>query len=73
MDARFVLESIVDAEVDLRRQPVATRVDRGADDSRESRVDQSLSADDGEDARASRIGSAGATDAEEIAPPQTSA
>jgi hypothetical protein len=45
MDARVVLESIGDAEVDLRRQPVATRVDRGADDSRESRVDQSLSAD----------------------------
>ena len=73
MDARFVLESIVNAEFDLRRQPVATRIDGGADDGRESRIDQSLSADDREDARSSRIGCARATDAEEVAPPQTSA
>jgi hypothetical protein len=73
MDARFVLESILDAELDLRREPVTTRVDRGADDGRESRIDQGLSADDREDARSSRIGGARATDAEEIAPPQTSA
>ena len=73
METRFVLESILDAQLDLRRQPVATRVDRGADDRRESRIDQSLSADDREDARSSRIGGARVTDAEEIAPPQTSA
>ena len=73
VDARFVLESILHAEFDLRRQSVATRVDRSADDGRESRIDQSLSADDREDARSSRIGCARATDAEEIAPPQTSA
>ena len=73
MDARFALESIFSAELDLRRQPVATRVYGGADDGRESRIDQGLSADDREDARSSRIGCARATDAEEIAPPQTSA
>jgi hypothetical protein len=73
MDARFVFESIFNAELDLRRQPIATRIDRGAHDSRESRIDQSLSADDREGSRSPRIGCARATDAEEIAPPQTSA
>ena len=73
MDARFVLESILSAELDLRRQPIATRVDRGADDRRESRIDESLPADDGKDTRSSRIGCTRPTDAEEVASPQTSA
>jgi len=73
MDARFVLESILSAEHDLRRQPIATRVDGGADDRRESRIDESLSADDSEDTRSLRIGGARPTHAEEIASPQTSA
>jgi len=73
MDARFVLESILSAELDLRRQPIAARVDRGADDRRESRIDESLSADDGEDTRPFRISCARPTHAEEVASPQTSA
>lgn len=73
MNARFVLESILSAELDLCRQPIATRVDRGADDRRESRIDKSLSADYDEDSRSFRIGSARPTNAEQVASSQTSA
>ena len=73
MDARFVLESILGAELDLGGQAIATRVDRGADDGREPRIDESLPADDGEDTRSFRICCARAPHAEEVASPQTSA
>ena len=73
METRFVLEPILSAEFDLSRQPIATCVDRGTDDRRESRIDESLPADNRENPESLRIGCAGPTYAEEVASSQTSA
>ena len=49
MNARLVLEAVLRANLDLRRQGIAAGVDRGADDRGESGIDQGLPADDDED------------------------
>ena len=73
MDARFVLESVLNAEFNLCREAVATRVDGCADDGGEMGIDESLAADNGEDTRSLRISCSRPMHAEEVASPQTSA
>ena len=51
MDAAVVHESFFDADGHLRGQSVAQCVDGGAHECRELRVDQDLTADDGENSR----------------------
>jgi hypothetical protein len=73
MNARFVLQAILEAHLDLGGQSVAPRVHRRADDSGETRIDQGLPADDNEDARSLRVAAALSADTVEIASPQASA
>ena len=59
--------------IDLRRQTVATRVHRSADDRREPRVDHGLAAHHDEDAGLLAIAPPRVPDTEEVTPLQTSA
>src|SRR5688572_20468318 len=55
MDTAVVLEAFVDPDVDLRAQPIAARVDWSANDRRESRFDEYLTAHDDESSSSTRV------------------